>query len=221
MQYELLGHLAGSVAHDFNNVLAAISGSAGLIEMDLTGPHTPRHIDNIRRAVQRGAGILRQLQFFHPRADGPLEALSLASVVTPFAHSLREQFGTAYFVDVVVREPLPAIRADLTQLQQILLCLATNARDAMPQGGTIAFVAQPASDEPARVELSVRDHGTGIAAATQARLFEPFFSTKPKGKGAGLGLAIVHRLMERHGGSVHYTTAPGDGSTFTCRFPAG
>lgn len=221
VQYELLGHLAGTVAHDFNNVLAAISGSAGLIEMDPVGPSVPRHLDNIRRSVQRGAGILRQLQYFHPRADGPLERLSPAVALPPLALVLREQFGAAYFVEVFVREPLPAIRADSGQFQQIIVGLTTNARDAMPQGGTIAIVAAVPADAPDTVEISVRDHGAGMTAEVQRRIFDPFFSTKPKGKGVGLGLAIVQRLMQRHGGTVSFATAVGEGTTFTCRFPAG
>lgn len=220
LRYELLGHLAGTVAHDFNNVLAAISGSAGLIEMDPAGPHTARHLDNIRRSVQRGAGVLRQLQYFHPRADGPLEPLSLTAALPALTQVFREQFGALYSIEVIMRDPLPAIRADSSQFHQILLSLATNARDAMPQGGTIEIVATIARDASAFVEISVRDYGTGIPPEVQPRLFEPFFTTKPKGRGTGLGLAIVHRLMERHGGSVRYVTEAGDGTTFTCRFAA-
>lgn len=219
-QHEILGQLAATLAHDFNNVLAAISGSAGLIALDPASAHLPRHLDNIRRAIEGGTGLTRQMQFLHPRSDGPLELVALAPAVEHTVARLRESFGAAYPIVLAAPATPISIRADPVQLDQILLQLCTNARDAMRQGGPIEIAIETVADSGGvSAEIQVRDRGAGIPHDVQTRLFEPFFSTKPKGKGAGLGLSVVSRLVERHGGTVRFASTAGQGTTFSCRFP--
>lgn len=227
---ELLGQLSGSVVHDMNNVLAAIGGSAGLIEFDPSGPHTPRHLTNIRTAVQRGATMLRQLLLFARGSDGPLEQLHPGEVASEVASLIRGSFGGLYTVSFEADPELPLFAADSTQVHQVLMNLCVNARDAMPQGGELTLRASHRQLSPelaatlgpdARagdfVVLTVRDRGTGITPEVRARLFDPFFTTKPKGKGTGL--ATVLRLVRRHGGFVELETEVGSGTAFHCHFP--
>jgi len=229
---ELLGQLSSSVVHDMNNILAAIGGSAGLIELDPTHANTPRHLTNIRTAVQRGAAMLRQLLLFARGSDGPLEHLHPGEIAGEVAALVRESFGGSYVVTFQTEPDLPAIAGDVTQIHQVLMNLCVNARDAMPDGGDLEIrvhrrVVPPAATAAlgpdARagdyVVLTVRDQGSGIPAHVQARLFDPFFTTKPKGKGTGLGLATVLRLMRRHGGFVALETEVGRGTAFHCHFP--
>ncbi|MBX3738287.1 MAG: response regulator [Candidatus Didemnitutus sp.] len=229
---ELLGQLSGSVVHDMNNILAAIGGSAGLIELDPSGKFLPRHLDNIKKAVQRGAGMLRQLLHFARGSDGPLETTSPAEVAGEVATLVKESFGGHFEVSFTAEPHLPAIRADSTQIHQVLMNLCVNARDAMPDGGALELAVTRRTLTPAElpalgpdvragdyVVLTVRDHGTGIPPEVRARLFDPFFTTKPKGKGTGLGLATVLRLVRRHGGFVELETEVGQGTTFHCGFP--
>jgi signal transduction histidine kinase len=229
---QLLGQVAGTVAHDFNNVLAAISGSAGLIELDPAGPHSPRHLENIRRAVQRAATMLRQFQCLNPRNDGPFEPLDVARLVREAAASLQPTLGPGCQLTCASAPDLPALRADAGQVSQVLLHLGENARDAMPHGGHLELVAARRILSPAQaaqlggeaqpgdfIVLGVHDTGTGIAPAAQARLFEPFFTTKPKGKAAGLGLATVWRMVNRHAGFVRIESEVGHGTRADCYFP--
>lgn len=228
----LLGQLAGCVAHDLNNVFASIGGSVGMLELDPHGPLTPRHLHNIHRSMQRGAEIVRQLQYFNPRSDGPFEPLDAAQIIREVAESLQERFGASYEVAYACEPDLPACTADTSQVRHVLLQLGTNARDAMPQGGKITLIAtHRVLDERAAgalgpearpgdfIALSVRDHGSGMTPEVRQRLFEPFFTTKPKGKAMGLGLAGVLRLLHRHGGFVQVTTEAGRGSEVAAYFP--
>jgi two-component system cell cycle sensor histidine kinase/response regulator CckA len=229
---ELLGQLSGSVVHDMNNILAAIGGSAGLIELDPQGANTTRHLTNIRTAVQRGASMLRQLLHFARGSDGPLEPLHPAELAGEVAGLIRESFGGLYLVSFETEPHLPPISANATQIHQVLMNLCVNARDAMPEGGDLALRVSrrqvsaehlPALGPDARpgdfAVITVRDAGTGIPPAVRARLFDPFFTTKPKGKGTGLGLATVLRLVRRHGGFVAVESEVGIGTAFHCYLP--
>jgi two-component system, cell cycle sensor histidine kinase and response regulator CckA len=231
---ELLGQLSGSVVHDMNNILAAIGGSAGLIELDPNGQNTERHLTNIRTAVQRGASMLRQLLHFARGSDGPLESLHPAELAGEVASLIRESFGGLYTVSFETEPDLPTIAANATQIHQVLMNLCVNARDAMPDGGDLAIHVSrrrvaaeqlPALGSDARpgdfIVVTVRDTGTGIPPHVRDRLFDPFFTTKPKGKGTGLGLATVLRLVRRHGGFVAVETEVGRGTAFRCHFPIG
>ncbi|AOS43244.1 Blue-light-activated protein [Lacunisphaera limnophila] len=226
---ELLGQLAGSVVHDMNNILTAIGGSAILLELN-AGSDPAQQLRNIQNGVKRGAGVLRQLLMFARGSDGELETLSAIGPVAEVVDLVRETFGRSYEVDFQIDEDLPALRLDPTQVHQIVMNLCVNARDAMPVGGRLAISVRretvattPACAPDAApgdyVVVAVRDQGTGIPPEVLPRLFDPFFTTKAEGKGTGLGLATVMRLVRRHGGFVTVDTVVGSGTTFLCHFP--
>ncbi len=225
---ELLGQLAGSVVHDMNNVLTAIGGSASLIEMGT--PNPDQHLQNIQKSVQRASGMTRQLLMFARGSDGELAPLSLNESVGEVADLIRDTFGQRF--RVIFRPDVggPDISADATQVHQIVMNLCVNARDAMPEGGLIELtVGRRTVDAPTAakagampggyVTVAVRDDGTGIPPEVLPRLFDPFFTTKAAGKGTGLGLATVMRLLRRHQGFVIIDTDVGHGTCFTCHFP--
>jgi len=229
---ELLGQLSGSVVHDMNNILTAIGGSAGLMELDPTGANAPRHIENIHKAVQRGAGMLRQLLHFARGTDEPLDFVTAEDCTREVADLVKESFGGLFEVSFACEPELPAIRADATQIHQIVMNLCVNARDAMPDGGRLEILLArrqlsaaeaaplgPTAKAGDYVALTVRDHGTGIPPEIRAKLFDPFFTTKPKGKGTGLGLATVLRIVQRHHGLVQLESEVGQGTAITCYFP--
>jgi len=229
---ELLGQVSGSVVHDMNNILGAIGASASLLSLDPPTANSERHLTNISKAVQRGAGILRQLLMFARGSDGPLEPLSLTEVVYEVASLVKESFRIQYKVDFEPEAGLPLVPADATQVHQIVMNLCVNARDAMPDGGQLtisvrgreladadAALAGPDAKPGKYVVIAVRDSGTGIPPEIRARLFDPFFTTKAEGKGTGLGLATVLRLVRRHGGFVTLETEVGRGTCFHCHFP--
>ncbi len=210
-----IGDAMGAVAHDLNNVMAAIMGSVTLIEMragDIT-----RHTQNITTATQRGTQLLRQLLALSPRLDGPFELHTPESLLEDLKAPAADLLGHAHPLSVFAPPGLGAIQVDRPQVLRALLALVENARDAMPNGGTILVTAQPVGED--RLGFSVHDHGAGIPEAVRPRIFEPFFTTKPKGKGSGLGLAIVFRIVQRHRGEVLVRSEPGQGSVFTCLFP--
>jgi len=227
---ELLGQLAGSVVHDMNNVLTAIDGSATMLEMDAGTPAL--HLQNIHKSVQRAGGMMRQLLMFGRGSDGELQPLDLGGALGEVADLVRETFGKRFLVRCATAGGLPTVLADPTQVHQVVMNLCVNARDAMPEGGildltvdrrTIDCAAAALAGGDARpgnyLAVSVRDSGTGIPPEILPRLFDPFFTTKEEGKGTGLGLATVLRLMRRHGGFVTIETAIGCGTCFTCHFP--
>lgn len=228
-----IGGVAGHIAHDFNNILAAISGSATLLEIGAPAD-APRHLQNIQNASQRGARILRQLLALSPRTDGELVASAVAPLLEEAVAKVRESFPNSCALAVAIAPGLPEIRVDQTQVKQIVAILCDNAREAMPAGGQVLITAGArVLDETQAnalgsmavpghyVVLRVEDTGRGIAADALPRVFEPFFSTKPKSKdsGAGLGLTIVFRLMLRHGGFVTVESEPNHGTTVACYFP--
>ncbi len=228
---EVLGHLAGGIVHDVNNILTAIMGSASLIEMGDTA-RQPIHLANIQKSTQRGAAVLRQLLMFARGSDGEMEAINPAGVLAEVINMVSETFGAEFQIGFVAADDLPQIMADPNQVHQVVMNLCVNARDAMPRGGAITVRARQVSLSPEHalqlgqgalpgdfVEISVRDTGTGIPPEVKARLFDPFFTTKPKGKGTGLGLATVLRLIRRHDGFVLLDTEVGKGACFSCHFP--
>jgi signal transduction histidine kinase len=228
---ELLGQLAGSAIHDVNNLLTAIYGNAQLLEMS-GGADLKTHLDHIMTSTMRGASMLRQLLMFARGEDGTLERTDPAGVTAEVALMVKETFGRIYTVEFRADAPLPLVLVDPTQIHQIVMNLCVNARDAMPDGGTLTITlerrqvdpntAAVLGDQPAPgeyVAIRVNDTGTGIPPEILPKLFDPFFTTKPKGKGTGLGLATVIRLARRHKGFVTLETEVGKGTCFTCFFP--
>jgi two-component system cell cycle sensor histidine kinase/response regulator CckA len=231
---EAVGRLAGGVAHDFNNLLTAILGYCQLL-LDDFDPHDPRRddINEIHRAGESAARLTRQLLTFSRKQVIEPRPLDLNGVVTNMRGLLGRLIGEDVAIVVNLRTDLPTVIADPGQMEQVVLNLAVNARDAMPNGGTLTietangefdqrhtnrhFSVKPGS----YVVLTVSDTGSGMTPEVQARLFEPFFTTKELGKGTGLGLATVHGIVARAGGSVGVDSEVGRGTSFTVYLPRG
>ena len=230
---EAVGLLAGGVAHDFNNLLMVIECYAEFVREKLpAGDLALPDIERIKQAAGQAAGVTRSLLTFSRKLPPEREPISLATVVTNATRLLGRLLPAS--VEFVV-EPMPEpelwVHADATQLQQITLNLAVNARDAMPDGGTLRLAAESASaaeagpdaestDAPtAWARLTISDTGAGMTPEVRDRIFEPFFTTKPAGQGTGLGLAIVHSIVTEHEGRVHLESHPGRGTTFHVLLP--
>ena len=229
---EAIGRLAGGVAHDFNNILMSIMGAADLLLMQLAPDDSTRdEAAEIKQAVVRGAGLTRQLLAFSRRQATRPRVFALGDVVRGMDTMLRRLIGPEIDFEIVVpAEPLTVV-ADSGQIEQCVMNLVVNARDAMPEGGRVTVrveeVELDENDAAAFVEgrpgryarLSVADTGTGMDEATRAKLFEPFFTTKEQGKGTGLGLSIVYGIVKQTGGYITVSTEPGRGATFLIYLP--
>jgi PAS domain S-box-containing protein len=231
-KFEAIGQLAGGIAHDFNNMIGAIIGWAdlGMEETEPTSrPH--RHFEKMRQQADRAAALTRQLLAFARRQILEPRNIDLNQGVTETLSLLEKVIGNNIEVKSNLAPDLAVVSADPTQVEQILMNLCINARDAMPQGGSLHIeTCNAAFDEehcaiqpfarPGRYSmLSVTDTGIGMDAATLDRVFEPFYTTKELGKGTGLGLAMVYGIVRQHGGFVHVYSEPGVGSTFRVYFP--
>jgi len=228
---EAIGRLASGVAHDFNNILMSIMGSADLILMDAKGNDgLSSETSEIKLSVERGAGLTRQLLAFSRRQATRPQLFDLSEVVGGMETMLRRLIGPE--IDIrIVRHASPTVRADPAQIEQVILNLAINARDAMPEGGHLtvtldeidldewaaAMVGEAQAGRYTR--LTVSDTGTGMDEQTRAKLFEPFFTTKEQGKGTGLGLSIVYGIVKQSGGHITVTSEPGEGSSFLIYLP--
>jgi len=225
-----LGELAGGIAHDVNNVLQAIGGEADLIERHCADPDEIRRLARIvLRAVERGGAISRRLLAFARRDTLASEPMDPAAMLNGVCELLNDTLGPHIVLHVELAPELAAIRADKTQLETVLLSLATNARDAMPEGGNLTFSAAPETLTQDRgdarlragcyVRIGVADTGTGMDAATLLHATEPFFTTKPRGRGTGLGLSMAQGFAEQSGGALSIRTEPGHGTTITIWLP--
>jgi PAS domain S-box-containing protein len=229
---EVLGRLAGGVAHDFNNLLTAISGYSELAIRDLD-PHHPTRADleAIQAAAERAAGLTRQLLAFSRRQVLQPTVLDLNATVANLEKILRRLIGEDVTLRILLEPCLGRVTADPGQVDQVIMNLAINARDAMPRGGELtiqtANVDLTEDSElaeglrPGRhVTLSVTDTGSGIDADTMSQMFEPFFTTKSEGIGTGLGLSTVYGIVEQSGGHIGVASELGRGTTFTVYFPS-
>jgi signal transduction histidine kinase len=229
---ESLGQLAGGVAHDFNNLLAVILGYASFIERRAEqGSHNERDVTEIRKAGERATRLTQQLLSFARRELVRPKVLDLTGVVIEMEQLLRRTLGEHLVLRTSLAPDLWPIMADHGQLEQILVNLAVNARDAMPDGGTLTLDTENIAVDEAYastrnglspgqyVRLRVSDTGVGMQSDVAARAFEPFFTTKPKGRGTGLGLATIHGIVTQAGGHVQIYSEPGLGTTFTLLLP--
>ncbi|MEQ2005240.1 MAG: response regulator [Limisphaerales bacterium] len=229
---ESIGTLAGGVAHDLNNILAPIMMSAPLLRQGLKPRETEILINNIETSAQRGADIVKQLLAFARGMEGERVVVSLRHMTDEMAKIVRETFPKNITVQSKASRDLWPIIGDPTHIHQVLLNLCINARDAMPNGGSINILAEnmqvddhyASFDAEAKqgpyVVLRVADTGTGIPAEILDKIFDPFFTTKEHGKGTGLGLSTVLGIAKSHGGFLNVTSEAGKGTTFSCFFPA-
>ena len=229
---EAVGRLAGGIAHDFNNVLTAVLGSIELLLLDAPPDRPHREeLDIIRDAATRAKDLIRQLLAFSARQVLQPMVIDLNHLVKDVAKMLRRLIGEDVALETTLAPGLGAVRVDTGQIEQVLVNLAVNARDAMPQGGRLAIAtgnveldgtrASPAATVPAGryVLLQISDTGVGMDAPVQAHVFEPFFTTKPRGKGTGLGLATVYGIVRQSGGHITVESALGQGATFRIYLP--
>jgi PAS domain S-box-containing protein len=230
---EAMGRLAGSVAHDFNNVLAVVSGYTDLLFREVAAEDPRRRrLEHIRKALESGATLAGQLLAFSRRDPVCVVPLELGAVVREAEPMVSRLMGLDHQLVTALCAAPTVLSADKAQLQQVILNLAANARDAMPRGGKLVIETRSVALDQAfarthlgarpgpYVVLSVSDTGEGMDAATRSRIFEPFFTTKPKGQGTGLGLATVYDVVKRAGGYISVYSEPGQGSTFNIYFPA-
>jgi CheY-like chemotaxis protein len=217
---ESIGRLAGGIAHDFNNLLTAIIGYAALAEAEQT-PGTPLHewIEQIRRSGEQAAVLTSQLLAFGRRQVLRPVDLDLNIVVDDIQKMLRRLIGERIELVVNLAPDLARVRADRSQVEQVIVNLVVNARDAMPRGGRLTISTYNAPPPAGYAALSVDDTGEGIAPAILERIFEPFFTTKPLGRGTGLGLATVYGIVKQSGGDIQVHSAPARGARFTVLLP--
>jgi two-component system, cell cycle sensor histidine kinase and response regulator CckA len=211
-KFEAIGQLAGGIAHDFNNMIGAMMGWAdlGLEETEL-GTRLHRHFQKVRQQAERAAALTRQLLAFARRQILEPRDVDLNQTVIETVSLLEKVIGSNIDIKAQLAPDLSIMRADATQLEQVLMNLCINARDAMPNGGSLTIETsnisldagfcklQPLATPGDHVVLSVSDTGIGMDAATLDRIFEPFFTTKELGKGTGLGLATVYGIVRQHG----------------------
>ena len=228
---EAIGQLAGGIAHDFNNMLTAIIGYGEFLKMELA--HDEQSLDRVNEiltAAQRAAGLTRSLLAFSRRQLLQPLPLNLGRVISEMLPMLRQVIGAHVVVVDDLAAELPTVLGDRSQIEQIVVNLSVNARDAMPSGGRLTLrLSRTWLDESTvgelvepglHVLLEVADTGVGMDEATQARIFEPFFTTKEFGRGTGLGLSTVYGIVKQMGGFLRLASQPGQGTTFRLYFPA-
>ncbi len=228
---ESIGRLAGGVAHDFNNLLSPILGYADMMLSELP-PADPRAEDlaQILQAAEKARDLTRQLLAFGRKQLLEMRLVNLGEVVRGLEKLLSRTLHEDIQLEIRLPDRLGTIRADVGQIEQVLMNLAVNAQDAMPGGGVITIAlddvdldgdvaTHPDAEAGAYVRLSFSDTGTGMAPDIRERVFEPFFTTKPHGKGTGLGLATVYGIVTQHGGNIRVSSEPGQGTTFRIYLP--
>ncbi len=228
---ESIGTLAGGIAHDFNNILSIILGHSSLLKFVNRSPEALNEsLDVIENAVKRGSELVKQILTFARKSETVLGPLSVNTLIKEHVKMLNETFPKVIPISLELEKTAPMIIADPTKVYQVLMNLCVNARDAMPDGGKLtikteiinkASIIKRFSGVSAEqyLCLSISDMGIGIDEVTLKRIFDPFFTTKEKGKGTGLGLAVVYGIMKSHDGYIDVKSQPGTGTTFYLYFP--
>ncbi len=229
---ESIGLLAGGIAHDFNNILGGILGYASWLKTNINRDHPFfRPVDTIEKSASRAAELTAQLLAFARGGKYDLRPCSLNSVISESLKILSGTLDKSIAIETNLNESLPTVEIDVGQIQQVLMNLCVNARDAMPGGGRLTIQSSVArlSESDARNQpeakpgwfavLAVSDTGVGMEDGVKGRIFEPFFTTKEKGKGTGLGLSMVYGVVKNHGGFINVYSEPGEGSTFKIYLP--
>jgi PAS domain S-box-containing protein len=213
---EAIGKLAGGIAHDFNNLMTAVIGYSDLLLVQLDRDDHRQKVDAIRDSAVRASDLTRQLLAFGRRQLMQVEDIDVRRVVQRMDTLLSQLIGEDIRLETVFGSDDLIVRADRSQLEQVVMNLAVNARDAMPHGGTLTIAAL---SDGKSVILSVIDDGVGMNAETVARIYEPFFTTKPLGEGTGLGLSTVHGIVGQTGGTIDVESEPGAGTIFKIQLP--
>jgi two-component system, cell cycle sensor histidine kinase and response regulator CckA len=228
---ESLGTLAGGIAHDFNNILNIILGYSSLLEMRKNQPQKfTESIVAITQAIERGTALVRQIMTFARKAETTFAPVDMHELIRELISMLEQTFPKVITFNAQLNDSLPILHADHSQLHQVFLNLCINARDAMPQGGNITIKAKvqnrvyvrerfPTADQPQYLCIDVADTGEGMDEITRTRIFDPFFTTKKHGKGTGLGLAVVHGIIQAHNGFIDVESMPRQGTVFHLHLP--
>jgi signal transduction histidine kinase/CheY-like chemotaxis protein len=221
---EAIGQLTGGIAHDFNNLLTAVIGNLDMIRTRAGNDRLQRMADNALEAARRGAKLASQLLAFSRSQRMDVGPVDLAQLLNGMSGLLAQSVGPSVRVDVSIEDDARFVVSDANQLELALLNLAVNARDAMPEGGTLTIKAQKVDDPERRlpsVELAVVDAGVGMSEEVRARAIEPFYTTKPIGQGTGLGLSQVYAVLRESGGTLAIDSELGKGTTVRMILPAG
>jgi len=226
---EAIGQLTGGVAHDFNNLLTVVMGSLELVQKRLReDPLSARLVENAMQAAQRGATLTQRMLAFARRQDLKPEVIDIPSLVLGMNDLLNHSLGANILLNAHFPTTIGPVRVDPNQLEMAMLNLAVNARDAMPNGGSVTITAHEEMlgdhdklglKEGRYALLSIADDGVGMDSATLVRALEPFFTTKGVGKGTGLGLSMVHGVVEQSGGRLFLESRVGEGTTASLFFP--
>ncbi len=226
-----IGTLAGGIAHDFNNILGIMLGYTSLLSKQRSDDQKfTESLSAVTQTIQRGAALVRQILTFARKTDISFEPIDITELVRESLSMLKQTFSKLIIFIETYDKNIPYISADRTQIHQALLNLCVNARDAMPNGGTISIKVEKhlkeyvraqfvSAEQDSYVSISVSDTGEGMDEATRQRIFDPFFTTKPLGKGTGMGLSVVYGVMQAHQGFVSVESKPGNGTTFHLYFP--
>jgi PAS domain S-box-containing protein len=217
---EAIGRLAGGIAHDFNNLLTVVLGYLHLL-LDTTAPSDPRHekLNQILAASNRASALTSQLLAFGRKQVVQPRVVNVNHLLTGMQGLLRPVMGEHIRLEAELAGDLPCVKADPNQLEQVLMNLAVNARDAMPEGGEFR-IRTALADNGSRVRIQIGDTGCGMSPQVLEHAFEPFFTTKGVGKGTGLGLSTVYGIVQQNHGTIHVTSSPGCGTTFEILLPA-
>jgi CheY-like chemotaxis protein/two-component sensor histidine kinase len=220
---EAIGRLAGGIAHDFSNLLTAITGFSEMLLLDgRVGTESRGWVAEIRRSIDRGSSLVRQLLAFSRKRTPRLRSIDLNDLIRGIERMLGRLIGEHLALRTDFAEGLPTLRADPGQLELAIVNLAVNARDAMPGGGTLSIETSAVPGRDGRwIRLVIGDTGVGMDAHVRSHLFEPFFTTKEQGQGTGLGLATVYGIVRQSEGHIEVRSEPGRGTTFEILFPAG
>src|SRR4029453_5181167 len=218
---EAIGTLASGVAHDFNNLLTGVLGYAELLA---EGRCSPAEVAEAARvigeAARRGAELTSQLLGFGLQTPLRNEAVDVHEVIGEVVRLLSRTLARSVSIQLDLAAPRSPVRGDPGQLQQVFLNLALNARDAMPEGGTLVFATESVPESaPPRIAVAVRDTGVGIPELLHERIFEPFFTTKQSEKGSGMGLSVVYGIVQSHGGSISLESEVGTGTRLEVQLP--
>jgi signal transduction histidine kinase/CheY-like chemotaxis protein len=228
---ESLGTLVGGIAHDFNNILQIIISYTAMMQESQQTPKELKRLDKVMHAAERGTALVRQLLTFARKTEFKVEPVDINGTITEFSGLLRETFPKDIAITEHLAADLPMIFGDQGQIHQVLLNLCVNARDAMPNGGSLTISTSvirygdmqkkyPQASAALYVHLRVSDSGMGMDAATKGRIFEPFFTTKGVDKGTGLGLSVVFSVVENHNGIMDVESEVGEGTTMHVFLPA-